>query len=32
MLYILAVLSDMVYFIKMFFEKIFGINKDEDSE
>lgn len=32
MMYVIAALSDMIYFIQMFFEKIFGFAKSEETE
>lgn len=32
MMYVIAALSDMVYFIQVFFEKIFGFFKGEEAQ
>ena len=32
MMYVIAFFSDVVYFVKMFFEKLFGLNKEEEAE
>ena len=32
MMYVIAAMSDIVYFVQMFFEKIFGFLKGEETE